>query len=196
MLRCACGRITLRRGLHLKAFDASTRKKTMRPSATFRLFAMSLTVALTLAIGTSSAFAQAVDRDTNQPRPGEGKDAAAERINEEGKALVRTGKYELALDKFRASLKLFTLSNAIFNVGSMLHTLKQYSESFPYLEQTLRAPLAPQQRAIVLKHRADVLHMMRMSHKDILVRTNPPGAKLNLNGTDLPFPAPTRVLIP
>ena len=64
------------------------------------------------------------------------------------------------------------------------------------LEQTLRAPLAPEQRAIVLKHRANVLHMMRLSHKDVLVRTNPPGAKLTLNGTKLPFPAPTRVLLP
>ena len=145
----------------------------------------------------SPGFGQSVDDETaNKPRPGESVDAAAERINEEGKTLVRAGNYEGALDKFRASLAIFPLSNAIFNVGSMLHTLKQYSDAFPYLEQTLRAPLAPEQRAIVMSHRANVVHMMRMSHKDILVRTNPPGAKLSLNGKVLPFAAPTRVLVP
>lgn len=151
--------------------------------------------AMILTVG--AAHGQGVDDESaDKPRPGESVDAAAERINEEGKALVRAGKYDQALDKFRASLAIFQLSNAIFNVGSMLHTLKQYSDAFPYLEQTLRAPLAPEQRAIVLRHRANVLHMMRMSHKDILVRTNPPGAKLALNGRRLPFAAPTRVLVP
>ncbi len=169
----------------------------MRPSTRIPFTATLLAVTLALAAAAPAASAQAVDaEDVNKPRPGESEDAAAERINEEGKVLVRQGKYEAALDKFRASLALFPLSNAIFNVGSMLYTLKQYTEAFPYLEQTLRAPLAPQQRAIVLKHRGNVLHMMRMSHKDVLVRTNPPGARLTLNGTELPFPAPTRVLLP
>ena len=167
----------------------------MRPTRTTQVHA-TLLIATMILVSSSALGQTAADQDPNKARPGESADAAAERINEEGKALVRAGKYEEALDKFHASLALFQLSNAIFNVGSMLYTLKQYTESFPYLEQTLRAPLAPEQRAVVLKHRANVVHMMRMSHKDILVRTNPPGAKLALNGVALPFPAPTRVLMP
>ena len=135
-------------------------------------------------------------KDPHAKRPGESDDQAAYRLNEEGKKLVRARKYEDALAKFQASLRYFPLSNAIFNVGSMQYTLKNYEEAFPYLEQTLKAPLNPRQRQIVLSYRANVLSTLKDSHKDILVRTNPPGARLVLNGKPLPFPAPTRVLVP
>lgn len=134
--------------------------------------------------------------DANAKQPGESDDQAAYRLNEQGKSLVRARKYEEALLKFRASLRYFPLSNAIFNVGSMLYTLKNYEDAFPYLEQTLKAPLNPQQREIVLSYRANVLNTLKDSHKDILVRTNPPGARLTLNNSPLPFAAPTRVLVP
>ena len=132
----------------------------------------------------------------NEARPGEPPDRAAERLNEEGKKLVAAGKYEDALEKFRASLKLFPLSNAIFNVGSMLYTLHVYDESHPYLEQTLRAPLDPRQREIVINHLENVSKQLEMSHAIILVESNPPGATIALNGKELPFPTPMRVLVP
>ena len=145
------------------------------------------------------AMGQGVQPEKTDPfakRAGESDDQASYRLNEEGKNLVRARKYEEALLRFRAALRYFPLSNAIFNVGSMLYTLKIYEEAFPYLEQTLKAPLDPRQRQIVLSYRANVLKFLKNSHKDILVRTNPPGAKLSLNGKPLPFAAPTRVLVP
>lgn len=129
-------------------------------------------------------------------RPGESADRAAERLNEEGKKLVATGKYEEALDKFRASLKLFPLSNAIFNIGSMLYTLKQYEDAHPYLEQTLKAPLDPRQREIVLNCLDNVSSTLKLSHAPVVVESNPPGATVTVNNKELPFVTPTRVLIP
>ena len=144
---------------------------------------------------TADAAIPTRERALKLKRVGESDDGAAARLNEEGKTLVRQGKYYEALDKFHAALVLFPISNAIFNVGSMHYTLKQYEEAFPYLEQTLRAPLAPEQRAVVLKYRANVLTFLKMSHRAVMIRTNPPGAKLAINGVQLPFAAPTRVLI-
>lgn len=156
-----------------------------------------MVVTLLCASMTLPAFAVPTKREkaVKMKRAGESDDSAAARLNEEGKTLVRKGKYYAALDKFHAALALFPISNAIFNVGSMLYTLKQYEEAFPYIEQTLRAPLAPEQRQVVLKYRADVLKFLKMSHRAVMVRTNPPGAKLAINGKTLPFPSPTRVLI-
>lgn len=159
-----------------------------------------LAAALTLCLCVTSVSPAFADQPTHEQavklkRPGETDDGAAARLNEEGKALVRKGKYYAALDKFQAALALFPISNAIFNVGSMLYTLKQYEEAFPYIEQTLRAPLAPEQRQVVLKYRADTLKFLRMSHRAVMVRTNPPGAKVLVDGKPAPFPAPTRVLI-
>jgi hypothetical protein len=159
---------------------------------------LALILAVAFAVPTAAmaqSTVQPVKADPNAKRVGESDDQAAYRLNEEGKNLVRLRKYEGALLKFRAALSLFPLSNAIFNVGSMLYTLKSFEESFAYLEQTLRAPLDPRQRQIVLTYRANVLKSLKHSHKDILIRTNPPGAKLSLNGKPLPFPAPTRVLV-
>ena len=129
-------------------------------------------------------------------RQGESADRAAERLNEEGKKLVAAGKYEEALDKFRASLKLFPLSNAIFNIGSMLYTLKQYEDAHPYLEQTLKAPLDPRQREIVLSYLENVAQALKLSHAPILVESNPPGATVTVNTRELPFVTPTRIMVP
>lgn len=127
--------------------------------------------------------------------PGESDDAAAARLNDEGKVLVRDGKYGDALKKFELALEFFPLSNAIFNVGSMHYTLKQYAEAFPYLEQTLKAPLAPEQLEIVRNYRSDVLVKLKATHRDVLVQTNPPGATVTIDGKEQPFPAPIRVLV-
>lgn len=126
---------------------------------------------------------------------GEADDRAAERLNNEGKALVREGKYHDALKKFELALEFFPLSNAIFNVGSMHYTLKQYAEAFPYLEQTLKAPLAPEQLEIVRRYRADVLEKLKDTHRDVLIQTNPPGAKISVDSQEQPFPAPVRILV-
>ena len=131
-----------------------------------------------------------------EPAKPESADRAAERLNEEGKKLVAAGKYEEALDKFRQSLKFFPLSNAIFNVGSMHYTLKQYDEAHPYLEQTLRAPLDPRQREIVLNHLENVGRQLRNTHAAILVESSPPGASVGVNNRPLPFETPMRVLVP
>lgn len=169
----------------------------MRPLYPIAAPLLALALVATIVQVPDTALAQASEAlDENEPRPGESDADAAARINEEGKVLVQKGKYYEALEKFHAALNLFPISNAIFNVGSMLFTLKQYPEAFPYVEQTLKAPLAPEQRDIVLKYRAEVLEQTRLTHKDIMVRTNPPGAALTLNGKALPFPAPTRVLVP
>ncbi len=148
-----------------------------------------------------SAVAQASETSAPaQPDPnvhaGESADRAAERLNEEGKKLVAAGKYEEALDKFRASLKLFPLSNAIFNIGSMLYTLKQYEDAHPYLEQTLKAPLDPRQREIVLSYLENVGQALRLSHAPTVVESNPPGATVTINTKELPFVTPTRVMVP
>lgn len=129
-------------------------------------------------------------------RAGETDDAAASRLNDEGKILVRERKFYEALRKFELALELFPLSNAIFNVGSMHYTLKQYADAFPYLEQTLKAPLAPEQLEIVRSYRAKCLESLAATHKDILVQTDPPGAIITVNGKEQPFPAPIRVLVP
>lgn len=129
-------------------------------------------------------------------RAGESADRAAERLNEDGKRLVAAGKYEEALDKFRASLKLFPLSNAIFNIGSMLYTLKQYEDAHPYLEQTLKAPLDPRQREIVLNYLDNVGQALKLSHAPVVVESNPPGATVLINTKELPFVTPTRVMVP
>jgi len=123
-------------------------------------------------------------------------DRAAERLNEEGKKLVAAGKYEEALDKFRASFKLFPLSNAIFNIGSMLHQLRQFEEAFPYLEQTLRAPLDPRQREIVLQYRDNVIRELKISHGVIMVESSPPGASVAINNKPVPFETPMRIIVP
>ncbi len=150
-----------------------------------------------------ASFALAQTPETSAPaqadpniRPGESADRAAERLNEEGKKLVATGKYEEALDKFRASLKLFPLSNAIFNIGSMLYTLKQYEDAHPYLEQTLKAPLDPRQREIVLSYLDNVVQALKLSHAAIVVESNPPGGTVIINTRELPFVTPTRVMVP
>lgn len=158
--------------------------------------ALALLVVLSLGVTQiAEAIPPTREKALKLKRPGESDDGAAARLNEEGKALVRKGKYYDALDKFHAALVLFPISNAIFNVGSMLYTLKHFEEAFPYIEQTLRAPLAPEQRAVVLKYRAETLKALSMSHRAVMVRTNPPGAKLIVDGKKIPFPAPTRVLV-
>ncbi len=123
-------------------------------------------------------------------------DRAAERLNEEGKKLVAAAKYEDALEKFRASLKLFPLSNAIFNIGSMLYTLKQYEEAYAYLDYTLRAPLDPRQREIVLQYRDNVISQLKATHGVITVESSPPGAQVAVNNKPLPFETPMKVLVP
>ncbi|MCO4761548.1 MAG: PEGA domain-containing protein [Myxococcales bacterium] len=165
------------------------------PSLTARLMTLALSVALVGAVVSPTFAVPTRAQALKLKRAGESDDGAAARLNEEGKKLVRKGKYYAALDRFHAALALFPISNAIFNVGSMLYTLKQYQEAFPYLEQTLRAPLAPEQRQVVLRYRADTLKFLKMTHAAIMVRTNPPGAKVLVNGKALPFPAPTRVLV-
>lgn len=152
-------------------------------------------IAVIFASSWGAALAPTRAQAIKMKRAGESDDGAAARLNEEGKALVQKGKYYEALDKFHAALVLFPISNAIFNVGSMLHTLKHHEEAYPYLEQTLRAPLAPEQRAVVLKYRQETLKALSMSHRAVLVRTNPPGAKLVVDGKKIPFLAPTRVLV-
>ena len=129
-------------------------------------------------------------------RPGESDDGAASRLNEEGKALVRDGKYEPALLKFRAALDLFPLSNAVFNVGSMLFTLKRHAEAYPYLEQTLKQPLAAAQRKVVVRYRGQVLKALAKTHKPVMAESNPPGATMVLNSTPQPYPTPVRLLVP
>jgi hypothetical protein len=126
---------------------------------------------------------------------GESDDAAAARLNDEGKALVRAGKYNEALQKFELALEFFPLSNAIFNVGSMHYTLKQYAEAFPYLEQTLKAPLAPEQLEIVRRYRSDVIEKLKDTHREVLIQTNPPGATVTVDGKEQPFVAPLRILV-
>ncbi len=160
-----------------------------------------LTVAALLALPAATALAQTPPAAADAPadpnvRAGESADRAAERLNEEGKKLVAAGKYEEALDKFRASLKLFPLSNAIFNIGSMLYTLKQYEDAHPYLEQTLKAPLDPRQREIVLSYLDNVGQALRLSHAPVVVESNPPGATVTINTKELPFVTPTRVMVP
>ncbi len=155
------------------------------------MFAMAAAVGSAVA-PVAPAFAEAPDA----PKTDEPADRAAERLNEEGKKLVVSGKYEEALEKFRASLKLFPLSNAIFNVGSMLYTLKQYEEAFPYLDYTLRAPLDPRQREIVLQYRENVITQLKGTHAVIQVESSPPGAQVALNNKPLPFETPMKVLVP
>jgi tetratricopeptide (TPR) repeat protein len=150
---------------------------------------------LLLTCGLAS-IAQAANPADNQARAGETADAAAYRINEAGKALVAIGKYEDALEKFKAALNLFPLSNAIFNVGSMYYQLKRYEESYPYLQETLRAPLDPKQRQIVLNFRTNVLQQLAQTHTELDVETSPPGATLTVNGKELPFKTPVKVLVP
>jgi tetratricopeptide (TPR) repeat protein len=162
-------------------------------STMVRLLALPLLIAL-LAVPALAQTPPEERRDA--PSKAEPADRIAERLNEEGKKLVAEGKYELALDKFRASLKHFPLSNAIFNVGSMLYTLRQYDESHPYLEQTLRAPLDPRQREIVLTYLENVNTQLRNTHATIMVESSPPGALLAVNGKQLPFETPLRVLVP
>ncbi len=128
-------------------------------------------------------------------REGESDDDAAIRINEEGKVLARDRKYYDALQKFLMALELFPLSNAIFNAGSMYHQLKQFAEAYPYLEQTLKAPLAPEQLEIVRQLRAGVLEKLKATHRDVLIQSNPPGATLVVNGKVQPFPTPMRILV-
>ena len=172
-----------------------TRRKTspaLAPLVLFALLGPSATPARAEEPPPSSASPQG---DPNV-RSGESADRAAERLNEEGKKLVAAGKYEEALDKFRASLKLFPLSNAIFNIGSMLYTLKQYEDAHPYLEQTLKAPLDPRQREIVLSYLENVGTILKLSHAAVMVESNPPGATVMVNTKELPFVTPTRVLIP
>lgn len=154
----------------------------------------SVLLALTL-LGTLGQRAWA-DTAESGARAEEPADRAAERLNEEGKRLVAAGKYEDALDKFRASLKLFPLSNAIFNIGSMLHQLKQYEEAFAYLDYTLRAPLDPRQREIVLQYRENVMTQLKTTHAVIQVESSPPGAKVLMNNKPLPFETPMKILVP
>jgi len=131
-----------------------------------------------------------------QPRVGESADSAAFRLNEDGKKLVALGKYDEALDKFQSALKLFPLSNAIFNVGSMYYTLRRYEEAYPYLNETLRAPLDSRQRQIVLTYIENVLAQLRLSHSETTVETSPPGATITIDGKELPFKTPSKLLVP
>lgn len=176
----------------LKTLSAQTNRSRGCVAA---VMAAALCAALSVTPAIAEAATACIDAE-KMKREGESNDIAAARINEEGKALVRGGKYYNALDLFHCAVTLFPISNAIFNIGSMHYTLKQYEEAFPYIEQTLKAPLAPEQREIVLKYRATLLDRLKVSHKDILVQTNPPGAMLSLNGKMLPFAAPTRILVP
>jgi hypothetical protein len=157
----------------------------------FRVSAVALMAAAAVALPSAPLRAQNAEAKAE-----EAPDRAAERLNEEGKKLVAAGRYEDALEKFRASLKHFPLSNAIFNVGSMLYTLKQMEEAFPYLEYTLRAPLDPRQREIVLQYRENVINQLKGTHAVILVETSPPGASVALNNKLLPFETPMRVIVP
>ncbi len=157
-----------------------------------------LLAGVVLVVDAVPLLAVAGDRRTEAlrlKREGETDDDAAIRINEEGKSLARDRKYYDALQKFLFALELFPLSNAIFNAGSMYHQLKQYAEAFPYLEQTLKAPLAPEQLEIVRQLRTGVLDKLKSTHRDVLLQSNPPGATIVVNGKTLPFQTPLRVLV-
>ncbi len=160
-------------------------------------FSRATVVASALAVLSAVQVAPpALAQSSNAPRADEAPDRAAERLNEEGKKLVAAGRYEEALDKFRSSLKQFPLSNAIFNVGSMLYTLKQFEEAFVYLEYTLRAPLDPRQREIVLQYRENVITQLKGTHAVVMVETSPPGATVAVNNKPLPFETPMRIIVP
>ncbi|MEY3013001.1 MAG: hypothetical protein RIT45_1736 [Pseudomonadota bacterium] len=166
------------------------------PFATIRPLSATIALACAVVVAATAFAAPTREEALKMKKPGESDDIAAARLNEEGKALVRKRDYYKALELFQAALQLFPISNAIFNVGSMHYTLREYVEAFPYLEQTLRAPLSPEQREIVMKYRTDVLAKLHDTHKDILVQSNPPGAMVSVNGVRLPYPAPMRILIP
>ncbi len=170
----------------------------LRNSLGSRLFTALVALGATTAIALHAPVIQAQTGGSaaNEPRPGEKSDDAAYRLNEEGKKLVAAGKYEDALEKFRASVKLFPLSNAIFNIGSMLYTLKQYDEAYPYLQETLRAPLNPEQREIALRSIENVVNQLKLSHAPAMIETSPPGAMVAINNKELPFPTPMRMLVP
>ena len=168
----------------------------MRNTSRTRMYLQTLAAALAAVLALAAptiSWAQAADPGVD--RSDEAPDEAASRLNEEGRVLVQQGEYYKALEKFRAALDQFPLSNAIFNVGSMLYTLKQYEQAFPYLEQTLKAPLSTEQRDIVQQHREHVLEALKHSHTVTMIRTNPPGARVTVNGKPMPFVAPVRVLI-
>jgi hypothetical protein len=141
-----------------------------------------------MALGQQTQAADAATAETPE--------RLAERLNEEGKKLVVAGRYEEALDKFRASLKAYQLSNALFNVGSMLYTLKQFEEAFPYLDYTLRAPLDPRQREIVNNYRESIIGQLKTTHAVITLDTSPPGAIVTVNNKRLPFETPMKILLP
>lgn len=165
----------------------------------FSLYQRTLAAVVALGVGASWAVTPSTPHAA-EPEAGakadEAADRAAERLNEEGKRLVAAGKFGEALDKFRASFKLFPLSNAIFNIGSMLHQFKQFEDAFPYLEQTLRAPLDPRQREIVLQYRDNVISQLKISHGVIMVESSPPGASVLINNKPVPFETPMRVMVP
>ncbi len=146
----------------------------------------------------SASLPQYVHAQTaeDKPRAGETASDAAYRLNEDGKKLVAQARYEEALDRFMGALKLFPLSNAIFNVGSMYHQLKRFEEAFPYLQETLRAPLDPRQRQIVLNYLDNVANQLKTSHAQTDLDSNPPGASVSVNGKDLPFKTPCKILVP
>lgn len=154
------------------------------------LAVLTLLLALPVTASAETPAPEEVKRTT------EGADSAAYRLNEAGKQLVAQGKYEEALDKFRAALSLFPLSNAIFNVGSMYYTLRRYEDAYPYLQETLRAPLDPRQRQIVLNYLENVLVQLKLSHSQTDVDSSPPGASVGVNGKELPFKTPCKVLVP
>lgn len=161
----------------------------------FRRLLAPLSASLAL-IAVVGVVAPAVAQQPEAAAAAEPPDRVAERLNEEGKKLVVASRYEEALDKFRAALKLFPLSNAIFNVGSMLFTLKQYEEAFPYLDYTLRAPLDPRQREIVNNYREQVIKQLATTHAVIVVESSPPAATVSVNNKALPFETPMKVLVP
>lgn len=173
--------------MHSKLFTLSRRQTAAR------WLALAAAVA---SFGPAARTVLAEGEEGGNAGGGEAADRAAERLNEEGKKLVAAGKYEEALEKFRASLKLFPLSNAIFNIGSMLYTLKQYEEAYAYLDYTLRAPLDPRQREIVLQYRENVINQLKTTHAVITVESSPPGAQVAVNNKPLPFETPLRVLVP
>jgi len=141
------------------------------------------------------------DRPSAPPPPPPADDNSptrqAERLNEEGKTLSREKRYEDALAKFRLAYKVFPLSNAIFNIGSMLFTLGRFEEAYPYFTQMMNVPLSADQRRAVEDMIAKTEKAVELSHAAVQVDTEPPGCTVALKGSPpFPFMSPIRVLVP
>lgn len=140
-----------------------------------------IVVALLLALAARARAAEVIDCSTEQlPEAGKDRNKAAGNHFRRGQVLYSAGEYEASITEFRIAYCLVPAAEPIFNIGQAYERLVDYEKAVVFFDAYI-AMLGDSKReeATAVANR---LKALRRLPARIRVSTDPPGAKIHLEG--------------